>query len=32
MPIVNVRIGTRRIVITITTDAGTVVVSIPKLG
>ena len=32
MPHVNVRIGTRRIVITITTDDGTLVVSIPKLG
>jgi predicted RNase H-like HicB family nuclease len=32
MPHVNVCIGTRRIVITITTDDGTFVVSIPKLS
>jgi hypothetical protein len=32
MPSVKIRIGTRRIVITITTYDGTFVVSIPKLG
>lgn len=32
MPSIKIRVGSRRIVITITTDDGTFVVSIPKLG